>query len=116
MACLAPALAFSNALALSTTRELAQRLAPGEREDARRFFATALLLASAGGLLIAIILSLVGPVLARRVFNLQNELTNDLGLAFIFGASGWLCQCVSTVFLALFTARQDYPRLASINV
>ena len=41
-ACVAPALAFSNALALSTTRELAQRLAPTERDDARRFFATAL--------------------------------------------------------------------------
>ena len=55
-ACIAPALAFSNALALSTTRELAQRLAPGERDDARRFFATALLLAGAGGLPIAIVL------------------------------------------------------------
>ena len=40
-ACVAPALAFSNALALSTTRELAQRLEPYERDDARRFFATA---------------------------------------------------------------------------
>ena len=48
-ACIAPALAFSNALALSTTRELAQRLLPGERDDARRFFATAFLLAGAGG-------------------------------------------------------------------
>src|SRR6266478_661472 len=38
-ACIAPALAFSNALALSTTRELAHRLAPGERDEARRFLA-----------------------------------------------------------------------------
>ena len=37
-ACIAPALAFSNALALSTTRKLAQRLMPGQRDDARRFF------------------------------------------------------------------------------
>src|SRR5665213_3517360 len=35
-ACVAPALAFSNALALSTTRELAQRLAPDQRDDGRR--------------------------------------------------------------------------------
>src|SRR5580658_3008030 len=49
-ACIAPAQAFSNALALSTTRELAHRLAPGERDDARRFFASALLLTGAGGL------------------------------------------------------------------
>src|ERR1700684_1229337 len=69
-ACIAPALAFSNALALSTTRELAQRLAPGERDDARRFFATALLLAGAGGLPIAIVLSLAGPLLAPHVFRL----------------------------------------------
>jgi O-antigen/teichoic acid export membrane protein len=115
-ACIAPALAFSNALALSTTRELAQRLAPGERDDARRFFATALLLAGAGGLPIAIVLSLAGPVLAHHVFQLRSELTNDLALAFVFGAGGWLCQCISAVFLALFTARQDYARLASINV
>jgi O-antigen/teichoic acid export membrane protein len=114
-ACIAPALAFSNALALSTTRELAQRLAPGERDDARRFFATALLLACAGGLPIAIVLSLAGPLLAHRVFHLS-EVTNDLALAFVFGAGGWLCQCISTVFFALFSARQDYARLASINV
>jgi hypothetical protein len=44
-ACVAPALAFSNALALSTTRELAQRLASSEREEARRLFATATMLA-----------------------------------------------------------------------
>jgi len=32
------------------------------------------------------------------------------------GAGGWLCQCVSGVFLSLFTARQDYARLASVNM
>src|SRR3984957_2017425 len=55
-ACVAPALAFSNALAVSTTRELAQRLAPDERDDARRVFATALLLAGViGGSIVAIL-------------------------------------------------------------
>ena len=29
---------------------------------------------------------------------------------------GWLCQCMAGVFLALFTARQDYARLAIINM
>jgi O-antigen/teichoic acid export membrane protein len=115
-ACIAPALAFSSALALSTTRELAGRLAPSERSDARRFFATALLLAGAGGLAIALVLSLVGPLLARHVFNLDGAVANDLTLAFGFGAAGWLCQCISAVFLALFTARQDYARLGSISV
>ena len=115
-ACVAPALAFSNALALSTTRELARRLAPGERDDARRFFATALLLAGAGGLPIAMLLSLAGPVFARHVFHLDGEVAGDLALAFLFGSGGWLCQCISAVFLALFTARQDYARLASISV
>ena len=33
-----------------------------------------------------------------------------------FGALGWLCQCVSGVFLALFVARQDYARLALVNI
>jgi O-antigen/teichoic acid export membrane protein len=115
-ACIVPALAFSNTLALSTTRELAQRLAPSERDDARRFFATALSLAGAGGLSIALLLSLAGPRLAHSVFNLDGEVSSDLTLAFGFGAVGWLCQCIAAVFLALFTARQDYARLASISV
>ena len=115
-ACVAPAMAFSNSLALSTTRELAQRLAPDERADARRFFATALLLAVGIGGLIAIILCLAGPPAARLAFHLSGKAADDLGLAFAFGAGGWLCQCLSAVFLALFTARQDYPRIASINI
>src|SRR5580698_7730726 len=64
-ACVAPAMAFSNSLALSTTRELAQRLAPDKRDDARRFFATASMLALGIGGLIAAILCLAGPPLAR---------------------------------------------------
>jgi O-antigen/teichoic acid export membrane protein len=115
-ACVAPALAFSNSLALSTTRELARRLAPGEKAEARRFFATALLLAGVLGIPIAAALSLAGPPLARHVFNLEGAVAGDLGLAFLLGAGGWLCQCISGVFLALLTARQDYPRLASISM
>jgi O-antigen/teichoic acid export membrane protein len=115
-ACVAPALAFSNALAMSTTRELAQRLAPEARGEARRFLATALLLAGAIGGLIAIILALGGPPLARLVFHLNGSAANDLGLAFVFGAGGWFCQCLSVVVMALFTARQDYPRIASVGI
>jgi O-antigen/teichoic acid export membrane protein len=115
-ACVAPALAFSNALALATTRELAQRLVPDQRDDARRFFATALLLAGVIGGLIAMILCFGGAPLARRAFNLNDNVANDLELAFVFSAGGWFCQCLSAVVLALFTARQDYPRLASIGI
>jgi O-antigen/teichoic acid export membrane protein len=115
-ACVAPALAFSNALALSTTRELARRLAPDERGDARRFFATALLLAGAIGGLIAGILALGGAPLARLAFHLNGTAANDLELAFVFGAGGWFCQCLSAVVLALFTARQDYLRIALISI
>src|SRR3984957_6325478 len=115
-ACIAPALAFSNSLALSTTRELACRLAPEGRAEARRFFSSALLLAGAGGVPIAAILGLAGPPLARHVFRLDGEAASDLGPAFMLAASGWLCQCISGVFLALFTARQDYVRLGSISI
>lgn len=115
-ACVAPALAFSNSLALSTARELTQRLAPDDRDDARRFFATALILAFGMGGMIVTILCLVGPPLARLAFHLGGKTADDLGIAFVFAAGGWLCQCVAAVFLALFTARQDYPRIASINI
>jgi len=115
-ACVAPAMAFSNSLALSTTRELAQRLVPDERDDARRFFATALMLALGIGGLIVAILCLAGPPLARLAFDLGGKAADDLWLAFAFGAGGWWCQCLSAVFLALFTARQDYFRIASINI
>ncbi|MCK1271808.1 MULTISPECIES: oligosaccharide flippase family protein [unclassified Bradyrhizobium] len=115
-ACLAPALAFSNALALSTARELAHRLAPAERDDARRFFATALLLAVGIGGLIVIGFAVAGPPLARLAFRMSADSANDLGRAFVLGALGWLCQCLSAVFLALFTARQDYRRISLVNI
>jgi O-antigen/teichoic acid export membrane protein len=67
-ACVAPALMFSNALGLSTARELAQRLEPSDRDQARRFFATALALAIVVGCLIAAFLGLAGAPLARLGF------------------------------------------------
>src|SRR4051812_34202347 len=70
-ACVAPALAFSNALALSTTRELALRLEPSERGDARCLFATAAMLALAAGGLIAALFSLAGAPIARLGFHLN---------------------------------------------
>ena len=115
-ACVAPALAFSNALALSTTRELAQRLAASERDDARRFFATAMMLALAAGGPIVIFFGLAAAPLARLAFHLGGPSADDLGLAFALASTGWLCQSLSAVFLALFTARQDYRRLASISI
>jgi O-antigen/teichoic acid export membrane protein len=114
VACTAPALAFSNALALSTTRELAGRLNPGEREDARHIFGTALFLALAGGAAIATTLFLVGPTLARWLFHLRD--VSDLDLAFRLSVGGWLCQCVAAAFIALFIARQDYARVAAISL
>ncbi|WMT72575.1 oligosaccharide flippase family protein [Bradyrhizobium sp. Ash2021] len=115
-ACVAPALAFSNALALSTTRELAQRLAPSDCEDARRFFATAVMLAIGTGGLIVIAIGLAGAPLARLAFHLSGPSADDLGLAFLLAGAGWLCQCLSAIFLALFAARQDYRRIASISI
>ena len=115
-ACVAPALAFSNALALSTTRELALRLEPSERDAARRMFATAAMLALVAGGAIVILFGLAGAPLARLGFHLSGPSADDLGLAFALASAGWLCQCLSAVFLALFTARQDYRRVASISI
>ncbi|MGH6708462.1 MAG: lipopolysaccharide biosynthesis protein [Bradyrhizobium sp.] len=115
-ACVAPALAFSNALSLSTTRELAQRLAPSARDEAGRFFATAMLLAIGVGGLIVLFLVLAGAPLARLGFHLNGHSADDLELAFVLAGGGWLCQCLGAVFLALFTARQDYRRVASISI
>jgi len=54
-ACVTPGQAFGSSLARSTARELAHRLAPESREDARRFFAASLLLAlGIGGSIAAI--------------------------------------------------------------
>ncbi|RXG94533.1 lipopolysaccharide biosynthesis protein [Bradyrhizobium zhanjiangense] len=116
MACVAPALMFSNALGLSTARELAQRLEPTDRDAARRFFATALALATLMGGPIAILLGLAGAPLARLGFHLGGSAADDLWLAFALASAGWLFQCLFAVFLALFTARQDYRRIASISI
>ncbi|QOZ27265.1 lipopolysaccharide biosynthesis protein [Bradyrhizobium sp. CCBAU 51753] len=115
-ACVAPALMFSSALGLSTARELAQRLAPADRDEARRFFATALLLAIAVGGLIAALLGFAAAPLARLGFHLGGPAAVDLELAFALASAGWLSQCVFAVFLALFTARQDYRRIAAISI
>jgi O-antigen/teichoic acid export membrane protein len=58
----------------------------------------------------------VGPAFAQRAFNLNGDFASDLLAAFCFGALGWLCQCIAGVFLSLFVARQDYARLALINI
>lgn len=115
-ACIAPALVFSNALGLSTARELALRLEPSDREDARRLFATAIALAVAAGGLIAVFYWVAGAPLARLGFHLAGPAADDLALAFTLSSAGWLCQCVSAVFVSLFTARQDYRRIASIGI
>ncbi|MBR0875115.1 oligosaccharide flippase family protein [Bradyrhizobium tropiciagri] len=115
-ACVAPALMFSNALGLSTARELAQRLAPSDQGEARRFFATALALAMIVGGLIALTLCLAGAPLARLGFHLGGAAADDLNLAFALAGAGWLMQCLFAVFLSLFTARQDYRRIASISI
>lgn len=116
IASIAPALIFSSSLAMMATREFAQRLAPVARPVARQFFATALFLSLAVGVPLAVLFSLAGPFLAQRAFHLSGSLADDLLAGFSFSALGWLCQCIAGVFLALFTARQDYTRLALINI
>jgi O-antigen/teichoic acid export membrane protein len=116
IACVAPALAFSNTLAYSTTRELAQRLAPSERIEAQRHFATSMMLAMGAGGLIVIVLGLVGAPLARLGFHLNGPSAGDLELAFGLAAGGWLCQCLAGIFLALFTARQNYRMIAAVSI
>lgn len=115
-ASIAPTLVFSNSLALSTARELARLLAPSDLEDARRLFATAVALALSVGGPIAVFFCFAGAPLARLGFHLSGPVADDLGLAFVLAACGWLCQSVSAVFLTLFTARQDYRRIASISI
>lgn len=115
-ACIAPALILSNSLAQMTVRELALRLTAADLEEARRFFATAVALGFGIALPVSVLLSLAGPPLARLAFHLGGKTPDDLELAFMFGCAGWLCQCLSAVFVALFTARQQYPRIAAVTI
>ena len=115
-ACVAPALAFSNALALSTTRELAQRLAPDERDDARRFFATALLLASASAGCRSRWHFRWRDRWLAHVFNLNGEAANDLSLR-LFSARPDGCASASRrCFLRCLPRARIIARLASISV
>ncbi|OSI80026.1 hypothetical protein BSZ21_00910 [Bradyrhizobium canariense] len=115
-ACIAPALVFSNALGVSTVRELALRLDPSDREDAQRLFATSVMLALCAGGLISLFVLVVGPSLARVAFHLASPAADDLAWAFALAAMGWLCQCVAAVFVAVFTARQNYKRIALVGI
>ncbi|GAA0003904.1 oligosaccharide flippase family protein [Bradyrhizobium diazoefficiens] len=116
VACMAPASIFSSALSLSASRELAHGLAHEHLADSRRLFATAMFLALAVGVLLSFAFALAGPPLARLAFNLPGNSGEDLGEAFAFGASGWLCQCVMSVPLALLIARQDYARISAVTI
>lgn len=115
-ACVAPAMIFSNALSQMTARELAQQLLPDLRNDAQQVFATALFLGITVGLSIVLLLLWAGPWLARHLFNLEASHADHLAQGFAFGGLGWLCQCLAGIFLALFTARQDYARLALVSI
>lgn len=116
MACVAPAMIFSNVLAQMSARELAQLQALDSKDKARRIFATALFLALVGGTAITFLLILVGPWLSQKFFNLNVDDINHMTMMYFFVCFGWLCQCFAGVFLALFTARQDYASLAKINI
>lgn len=115
-ACVAPAMIFSNTLFQMTARELAQQLLPDLRNEARQVFATALFLGMTVGLSIGLLLLWVGPWLASYLFNFEDGHADRLAQGFAFGGLGWLCQCLAGVFLALFTARQDYARLARVSI
>ncbi len=62
--------------------------------------------------MIAALLAFAGAPLARLGFHLDGPAGDDLGLAFALAGTGWLCQCLFAVFQSLFTARQDYRRIA----
>ncbi|KYG24593.1 hypothetical protein SE92_33705 [Bradyrhizobium sp. AT1] len=116
VACVAPAVMFSSALSLSTSRELAHGLSLEQIGDSRRLFATAMFMALVVGLLLSFVLAFAGPQLARLAFNLPGKTGEDLGTTFAFGASGWLCQCLMSVPLALLIARQDYARISAAAI
>ncbi|MBR1243007.1 hypothetical protein JQ620_23140 [Bradyrhizobium sp. AUGA SZCCT0274] len=116
VATIAPALIFSGSLAMMSTREFARTLATAARHETRQFFATAMFLSLAVGIPLVSLFWLVGPAFAQRVFQLGGDLVDDLFAAFAFGAVGWLFQCIAGVCLALFTAHQDYARLALVSV
>lgn len=115
-ACVAPAMIFSNTLWQMVARELAQHLSLEHRSYARKVFATGLFLGLAIGLPIMLLLIVAGPRLAEHMFNLSTEHTKQLILAFACGGVGWMCQCLAGVFLAPFTARRDYARIAQVNI
>ena len=116
IACVAPALIFSTVLSQMTARELAQHLALEDESEGRRVFATALFLVLTVGASIFLILVLVGPWIAHKLFNLSPNVVDHLVTGFAFIGCGWLCQCLSGVFLALFIARQQYSLLAQVNI
>lgn len=115
-ACLAPAMIFSSVLAQTSARELTQHLMFDSQDRARQVFGSAFSLALLGGIPITLLVILVGPWLARQFFNLDVDDVDHVALGFFWGGIGWFFQCLAGVFLALFTSRQDYPRLAKVSI
>lgn len=116
LACVAPAMVFSNTLYQVLTRELAQSLSDHEVKTSQNIFSTACALALlVGGSLFALIIA-AGPPLAASVFDMGSDDARDLLAAFAIGSAGWVFQCMSATFQAPFAARQDFKSLAKINI
>lgn len=116
VACVAPALIFSSAFTQIVTRELAQYQEQDRQDEARRVFATALFIALVIGTAIVLLQLLIGPWLTGQIFNLEPGQFNHIFLCFVFGIIGWFFQCISGLFLAILTARQEYGRVAKISI
>jgi O-antigen/teichoic acid export membrane protein len=116
MACVAPAMVFSNTLAQMTTRELARALDDDQRSAARHFLGNALLTGALVGTLLVLLFVVVGPLLAERLFHLDSAAFVELQASFLFASAGWMCQCLAGVVLAMLIARQAYKRLAGVTI
>jgi O-antigen/teichoic acid export membrane protein len=116
IACVAPAMVFSNTLYQVTTRELAQAFAKDGAEVSATVFATAFALALLGGGLAFGLLVAVAPHLAERSFHLASHNNSDLMAAFAIAGAGWMFQCLSVTFQATFAAGQDFRSLAQVNM
>jgi O-antigen/teichoic acid export membrane protein len=115
MACVAPALIFSNTLNQVTTRELAYCHANGEHEAVAKTFSTALTLALIGGFGITALVIVFGPLFASAFF--QNDQLNEAApTAFAIAGFGWLLQCMSMLFQARLAARQDFFSLSLVSI
>lgn len=115
MAMLAPMSLANLGFGQATIKYVAEHMQHGDLETASQYLQTTLLMSLVVGVLGSGLLGLLGPPVARAVFQISDIEPHVLNWAFGIAAAGWLINQVSSVYAGVPMAFQRYSYVAVGN-